>query len=49
MRLLMNGTGRRAAGAVISLLLLKLAPRLVRVMSVLPLSQLLRSLIRTAR
>lgn len=49
MRLLMNSTHRRAAGAVLSLVLFKLAPGLSRALKAIPMSMLLRTLFRTVR
>lgn len=49
MRLLLNSTHRRAAGAVLSLVLFKMAPGFARALKAIPMSMLLRTLLRTAR
>lgn len=49
MRLLMNSTNRRAAGAMLSLLLFKLAPGFARALKAVPTSMLMRALFRTVR
>ncbi len=49
MRLLMNSASRRTAGAVLSLVLLKVAPGFARALKAVPMSILVRALFRTAR
>jgi hypothetical protein len=49
MRLLLNSTSRRTAGAVLSLVLLKVAPGLARALKAVPMSMLMRALFRTVR
>jgi hypothetical protein len=49
MRLLMNSTSRRTAGAVLSLVLLKVAPGFARALKAVPMSMLMRALFRTVR
>jgi hypothetical protein len=49
MRLLMNATHRRAASAMLSLVLFKLAPGFSRALKAIPMSMLLRTLFRTVR
>ena len=49
MRLLLNSTHRRAAGAMLSLVLFKLAPGFARALKSIPMSMLLRTLFRTVR
>jgi hypothetical protein len=49
MRLLLNSTNRRTAGAVLSLVLLKVAPGFARALKAVPMSMLMRALFRTVR
>jgi hypothetical protein len=49
MRLLLNSTSRRTAGAVLSLVLLKVAPGFARALKAVPMSILMRVLFRTVR
>ena len=49
MRLLLNSTSRRTAGAVLSLVLLKVAPGVARALKAVPMSMLVRALFRTGR
>ena len=49
MRLLLNSTSRRTAGAVLSLVLLKVAPGFARALKAVPMSMLMRALFRTVR
>ena len=49
MRLLLNSTHRRAAGAMLSLVLFKVAPGFARALKAIPMSMLLRTLFRTVR